>query len=92
MAELYKIRISVRDEYHNSIKDSDGLKVLGVQVQLEAEDYGELEVKMKSLCNDLQVWMPTHTIDIYASLYNSISDTYMNMASYYGEEKRFVTH
>ena len=31
-------------------------------------------------------------INIEAYLYNSISGTYMNMASYYGSEKRFVKH
>jgi hypothetical protein len=31
-------------------------------------------------------------INIEASLYNGISDTWMCMASYYGNEKRFVKH
>lgn len=31
-------------------------------------------------------------INIEAYLHNSISGTYMNMASYYGSEKRFVKH
>jgi len=52
--------------------------------------------------NNLEEWMtdtfiefnhitPIHTdINIEAYIYNSISNTWMNMASYYGSEKRFV--
>ena len=52
--------------------------------------------------NNLEEWMtdtfiefnhitPIHTdINIEAYIYNSISDSWMNMASYYGSEKRFV--
>jgi len=53
----------------------------------------QLEDWLRDTFIEFNAITPINTdIDIEASLYNSISGTWMCMASYYGSEKRFVKH
>jgi hypothetical protein len=76
--------------------------------EVQIKKVGEKRTTIKSektlQPNNLEEWMrdtfiefnhitPINTdINVEAYLHNSISGTWMNMASYYGSEKRFVKH
>jgi hypothetical protein len=90
MQEYYLFDVVVR---HNGEvpRDSKGFKVPTIKVK-EAINIDNLERHMKRMFLDYQAITRTNEINVEAYVRNSISGTYMNMASYYGEELRFVKH
>ena len=89
---MYNIEIEVRDENDKIIKDNRGFKFTSISIDTSITDDKLLERQMYQLCETLKVWMPQNKINISASVFNTISGTWMIMYSYYGNEKRFIKH
>lgn len=91
--ETYHITIEVKDFQGNVIRKEDRSKALGFVFyhDITSEDHtASMLVYLSQLHSILQAWMPTHRINIEASVHNNISGSYMAMYVYYGVEKRFV--
>lgn len=89
--------VEVRDENRKIIEgpssvNSNMIKETDIKFELVAENYTILEHKMRDLGRTLKAWMPKYHISIGAFLLNEGTKTYSNMASFYGDENRFVIH
>jgi hypothetical protein len=89
--ENYTIRIEVRDENGKLILDEHGNKEISISYDVEMLS-SNMEFNLRHLSNTLKTWMPERKINIEASVFNTISRTYMTMFSFYVEEDRFVKH
>ena len=90
--EKYNIVIEVRDSDGKLITDSEGARQLALfdyWVEMPTRD---MESYLTKLAITLKAFMPDRQINIEVYVHNSISRTYMNMFSYYVDEKRFVKH
>ena len=90
-AENYTVRIEVRDENGKLILDEYGNKQISFSYEVEMLTEN-VEFNLRHLSNTLKTWMPERKINIEASVFNTISRTYMTMFSFYVEEDRFVKH
>ena len=97
--ERYYITVDIRDKDGKLIMHPTSEKYYplarGLRFDLVVDHekrYEQLEMKMRDFHKELQAFLPTTQIDIEASVLNTISDTYMVMASFYGSESRFVKH
>lgn len=90
-AENYTIRIEVRDENGKLILDEYGHKQISFSYDVEMITEN-VEFNLRHLANTMKTWMPERKINIEASVFNTISRTYMTMFSFYVEEDRFVKH
>jgi hypothetical protein len=90
-SENYHLNIDVRDSKGKIIRDADGIMHVNFKIDLVVTKE-QLEREMIKLGNSLMVWMPKNKVNIDASVFNSISGTWMTMYSYYATEKRFVKH
>jgi hypothetical protein len=88
--DKYAITVEVRDENHKLIKDIDGNPVVDIKFELEVFSEKNLEHRMREIGNNLKVWLPNRDINVEASVFNSISDTYMSMYAFYVNENRYV--
>ncbi len=89
--ENYSLNVDVRDSKGKIILDSEGNKHFSFKLNLNVSSE-QLEREMIALGSTLNAWMPKNKINIDASVFNSISGTWMTMYSYYATEKRFVKH
>ena len=89
--ENYTITIEVRDENGKLILDEHGNKEISISYDVEMLS-SNMEFNLRHLSNTLKTWMPERKINIEASVFNTISRTYMTMFSFYVEEDRFVKH
>jgi len=89
--ENYHIRIEVRDENGKLILDEYGHKQISFSYEVEMLTEN-VEFNLRHLANTMKTWMPERKINIEASVFNTISRTYMTMFSFYVEEDRFVKH
>jgi len=89
--ETYTINIEVRDENGKFIVDENGNKQINMSYEVEMLTYN-MEFNMRLLARKLRAWMPNRKIDIEASVFNTISRTYMTMFSFYVDEDRFIKH
>jgi|APGre2960657423_1045063.scaffolds.fasta_scaffold221488_1 hypothetical protein len=89
--ENYTIRIEVRDENGKLILDEYGHKQISFSYEVEMLTEN-VEFNLRHLANTMKTWMPERKINIEASVFNTISRTYMTMFSFYVEEDRFVKH
>jgi hypothetical protein len=96
--EKYHIYVQVRDENGKIIKGLSTDKSTinpkpNIQFELTVVREQQLEAKMKQIASTLRAWIPSgYEINIEASVENTISQTFMTMYSFYGEENRFVKH
>jgi hypothetical protein len=90
-AENYTVRIEVRDENGKLILDEYGNKQISFSYEVEMLTEN-VEFNLRHLANTMKTWMPERKINIEASVFNTISRTYMTMFSFYVEEDRFVKH
>ena len=95
--EKYYIEIEIRNQDGSVIRDEEGNKVLSLNhttsLTAEGEDMTETVKAMFDYeYRKLRAFMPTHKINISASVFNTISGSFMLMYSFYGDEKRFVKH
>jgi hypothetical protein len=92
--ETYTIKVNIRKKGGLIPTDARGLKVPSIQFK-EQLDPNSLERSLTRIFLDFQAITPEGSfIDVEAYLPNSISNTYMCMASLYGGEEvnRFVKH
>jgi hypothetical protein len=90
--ETYQVEIQIRKSSGMIPMDSDGNKVPSIKMEKTINPLF-LDTMLKRLHKDFQAITPEGAfINIEVYLPNSISGTWMNMASYYGSEERFVTH
>ena len=90
--ETYQVEVRIRKKGGLIPKDSDGNNVPHIRLERTINPLF-LDTMLKRIYKDFQAITPECSdIDIEVYLPNSISDTWMNMASYYGSEERFVTH
>ena len=90
-AENYTVRIEVRDENGKLILDEYGNKQISFSYEVEMLTENA-EFNLRHLANTMKTWMPKRKINIEASVFNTISRTYMTMFSFYVEEDRFIKH
>ena len=91
--ETYQVEIQIRKKGGLIPMDSDGNKVPSIKMEKSANTLSDLESILKRLHKDFEAITPERAfinIEVYSP--NHISGTWMNMASYYGNEERFVTH
>lgn len=88
--ETYHITVEVRDENHKLIKDEKGNVITGMRFELEVKDTNQLEHRLKNIGKNLKTWMPNNNINIEASVFNSISSTYISLYGFYVNENRYV--
>ena len=89
--ETYSITVEVKDSNGNVFINEKGNKVHDFQFELSfSKDNAERFIR--DLANRLKVFMPTNQIDISARWFSNISETYMLMYSFYGDEDRFIKH
>jgi len=90
--ETYQVEVQIRDSWGDIFTDSDGNKVTSIKLEKTINPLF-LDTMLKRLYKDFQAITPEGSrINIEVYLPNTISGTWMNMASYYGSEKRFVKH
>ena len=90
--ETYHVEIQIRKSSGMIPMDSDGNKVPSIKMEKTINPLF-LDRMLKRLHKDFQAITPEGAfINIEVYLPNSISGTWMNMASYYGQEGRFVKH
>ena len=89
--ENYNIRIEVRDENGKLILDENGNKQIAISYDVDMLT-DNMEFNLRHLANTLKTWMPNRQINIEASVFNTISRTYMTLYSFYEGEDRFVKH
>lgn len=89
--ENYNITIEVTDKNGKTIKDVNGATRFNLQFE-KLFDEKSIELYFYQLSMTLKTWMPEHRIEIRASLFNSISSTFMVMFSFYVDENKFIKH
>jgi len=88
--ETYQVEIQIRKKGGLIPTDSDGNKVPSIKMEKSVNTLGEMESTLKRLYKDFEAITPEGAfinIEVYSP--NHISGTWMNMASYYGNEERF---
>ena len=94
--ESYSITVEVRDENGKIINSKVGIHIIketDIKFDFIVANERELEQRMRGISRTLKAWLPNnYQINISASVFNSISSTYMNMFSFYANENRFVKH
>lgn len=82
-------------KYNITLRDKEGSRI-NTEIPLSLEDENNnpsyIEFTTQEMGYLYQILFPTADITVEASKYNSISDTWMVLYSYYHSEKRFVTH
>jgi len=90
--ETYQVEVRIRDSWGDIFTDSDGNNVPHIRLERTINPLF-LETMVKRIHKDFEaITSEGSDINIEVYLPNSISNTWMNMASYYGSEERFVTH
>lgn len=90
--ETYHVEVNIRNEYGYIPKDEFGNPVPSIKFEKTVNPLF-LDTMLKRLYKDFKAIVPKeHDINIEVYLSNAMSGTWMNMASYYGSEERFVTH
>jgi hypothetical protein len=82
--------MSVKGSIHFMVKVKNQ-RTINANVDVNYND--ELaEIKVTELGDMLAKINPTAMIEVGYSVFNSISGTWMQMTSYYADEKRFIKH
>lgn len=92
--KILHFTVEVRDKDGNLYKDSEGNRIVTV-CDLELADYGEDFVQIacvKTVKKFESVCKEGSKINIEVRYFDSITNTYPTLYSYYGAEKRFVKH
>lgn len=89
--DTYLITVEVKDSNGNVFKDKEGNKVHDISFELSFSK-DNAERILTDLANKMKLFMPTNQIEISARWFSDMSETYMLMYSFYGNENRFVKH
>lgn len=87
--EKFTIRIEVRDSNGKIFIDSNGAKRPDFTYDVEMIE-SNMENNLKYIAKTFVAWMPNNHITIEASVFNTISGTYMTMYHYYVNEDKFI--
>lgn len=91
--ETFLISLQVRDKDNKIFETENGIKVTEINFEKTVHTWEQLEYQMKILNKSFNAITPKDSkINLFANVFNSISNTFMCMASYYGSEERFVKH
>jgi hypothetical protein len=96
MKNIYRINVDIRDSEGKVIRDKNGKKVLGLDWEATlhyGEHATEEEVLKRYLTiegNKLQTLMPEKKIEVYASVFSEISNTFLVTGIYYISENRLI--
>lgn len=94
--EQYFITVEVRNENGEIIENQIGIHTIKekeINFEISAKDSSDLEYRVRQIARTIKSWLPKdYEINITASVYNSISNTYMTMHSFYVNEDRFISH
>jgi len=92
-SQRFHIEIKVRDKNGKIFRNEKGVKATSIDVEATVYTWVNLEWILKNLCRNIKTISPKGSdVNLSANIYNSISQTWMNMASYYGNENRFIKH
>lgn len=89
--EKFTIRIEVRDSNGKIFIDSNGAKRPDFTYDVEMIE-SNMENSLRYIAKTFKAWMPTSQISIEASVFDTISRTYMSVYSLYVDEDRFIKH
>jgi hypothetical protein len=89
--EKYTITIEVRDSNGKIMLDENGTKRDSISYEVDMLT-SNMEFNLRYIAKSLKTWMPNNNITIEASVFNTISRTYMTMFSLYVNEDRFIQH
>lgn len=90
--QTFKIKVLIRDKNGKIYLDSKGIKLPSIDFEISVVTWEQLEYQLQGYYRAFKVLKPEAKITLEAGIYNSISYTIMNMASYYGNERKFVKH
>jgi len=89
----YHVEIEIRDKDGKLFRHPRGAGMFtGFKFIQEYRDYEAMEALMRLRHEELKMLMPENQFEITASVFNNISDTYMCMATFRGEENKFIQH
>lgn len=88
--QQYNIHLEIRDRDQKLFKHPKAGMFTGFKFFQEFKDYEHMEFAFRHMHDELKMLMPENTFYLTASLYNSIGDSWSDMASLYGPEDRFV--
>lgn len=80
--------ITIEPRIKGKIIEQDGQKYPSLSFPSPKEKMTEHD--LVSYYNTFRAWLGTEDIEVRHSCFNSISNTWMVLSVYYGEEKRFV--
>jgi hypothetical protein len=87
----YNVTVRIEDSNGKKVQKHFGEYVSQIKYQMYVHNIDVLGARMKEKHDSIMLTLPKdHKVFLSASLYNSISDTWMEMAAYYGGENRFV--
>jgi hypothetical protein len=89
--EKFTIRIEARDINGKIFVDSNGSKRPDFTYDVEMIE-SNMENSLRYIGKTFKAWMPTAQISIEASVFDTISRTYMSVYSLYVDEDRFIKH
>lgn len=88
--EKYHIDLEIRDKNGKLFKHPRGGMFTGFKFEQRYKSYEAMESQMRLMHEELKMLMPENQFCITASVFNSISDTYMTMAEFRGPEDKFI--
>jgi hypothetical protein len=89
----YNVSVRIVDGNGKRIEKHQDEFVSDIRYQMYVHNIDVLSARMKEKHNEIMLTLPKdHKVFLSARKYNEISGTWMEMASYYGGENRFVIH
>ena len=87
----YNVRLRIEDANGKRVERHAEGYVSDVKYQMYVHNIDVLGERMKAKHDEIMLTLPNdYKVFLSALRYNSISNTWMEMAAYYGDEKRFV--
>jgi hypothetical protein len=90
--EFYNIRLEIRNKDGKLFEHPRAGMFTGFKFFNKFNSEDHMEHYFRSTYEELKMLMPENKFNFDASVFNSISGTWMCMYSFYGEEGRFVVH
>lgn len=87
----YNVTLRIEDENGKRVEKHQDEFVSQIRYVMYVHNIDVLSARMKEKHDEIMLTLPKgYVVFLSALTYNSISDTWMEMAAYYGNEKRFV--
>lgn len=87
----YALNIQVRNSEGKPFTDENLIKRLGIKASIQIFNKSDAKITLKDIHTSLQTWMPENKIEVWASQYGAISETW---TTYYSvnEDGSFIAH